>query len=98
MAFPSVAQAVSALTNRSCVALLWDFTWIQSQLAKNLQWKDYVMPFESEQPETCAIAVRRKDLDGPFGNRMCEIVTDWCRSGHLIERNSANSIVDKLFL
>ncbi len=97
-AFAGVAEATAALANGNCVGLLYDSTWIESQLATDPQWAGYEMPFVTEQPQPWAIAVPLAELDGAYGDRMREIVTGWHKSGFLIERNAANGIADNPFL
>ncbi len=98
VAFAGITEAASALRNGSCVALLFDNTWIESHLASDPQWKGWKMPFVTEQFEPWAIGVRLSDLNGPFGKKISEIVTDWHRSGFLIERSAANGIAPSPFL
>jgi polar amino acid transport system substrate-binding protein len=98
LAFAGVPEATAALTNGSCVAFLYDNTWIESQLASDPAWADYAMPFVTEQPQPWSIAVPLGDLDQPYGKMMQDIVTDWHKSGFLIERNAANGIAPSPFL
>lgn len=98
VAFAGVPEATASLQNGSCVAFLYDNTWIESQIASNEQWAGYEMPFVTENLSTWAIAVPLEDLDGAFGDTMRDIVTDWHASGFLIERNAAAGIADNPFL
>lgn len=98
VAFAGLPEAVSALKNGSCVAFLYDNTWIESQLASDPQWADYEMPFPTEDPEEWSLAVPLEELDQPYGKKISEIVTDWHKTGFLIERNEANGIVSNPFL
>jgi len=98
VAFPGVPEATASLVNGSCVAFLYDNTWIESQLNTDPQWADYEMPLVTEQLQPWAIAIALEDLDGPYGDFMRETVTDWHRSGFLLERNAAHGIADNPFL
>ena len=98
LAFAGVAEATAAMINGSCVGFLYDNTWIESQLSSDPQWKDYVLAFVTEQPQPWSIAVPLEDLDGAYGDKMREIVTNWHKSGYMIERNAANGIADNPFL
>ncbi|WP_138934324.1 transporter substrate-binding domain-containing protein [Roseovarius arcticus] len=98
VAFAGIPEVSSALQNGSCVAFLYDNTWIESQIASDDQWADYVMPFETEDPQAWAIAVPLDDLDSAYGKQMSEIVTDWHKSGYLLERNAENGIAPSPFL
>ena len=98
VAFAGVPEASAALANGSCVAFVYDNTWIESQLANDSQWDAYEMPLVTEDPQGWAIAVPLDELDGPYGDAMREIVTDWHRSGYLIERNAHWDISENPFL
>lgn len=98
VAFAGVAEASAALTNGSCVAMVYDSTWVESQLSSGGAWADYEMPFVTEQFQPWAIAVPLADLDGPYGQKISEIITDWHKSGYLIEANAAQGIANSPFL
>jgi len=98
VAFAGIPEATAALKNGSCVAFLYDNTWIESQLASEDQWADFEMPFDTEDPQAWAIAVPLEALGEAYGQKISEIVTDWHKSGFLIERNAANGIAPSAFL
>lgn len=98
VAFAGVPEASAALANGTCAAFVYDNTWIESQLANDPQWAGYEMPLVTEDPQGWAIAVPLEELDGPYGDKMREIVTDWHSSGYLIERNTFWEISDNPFL
>lgn len=98
VAFAGVPEATAALSNGSCVAFVYDNTWIESQLASDDQWSGYTMPLETEDRQGWAIAVPLDELDGEYGDTMREIVTDWHQSGFLIEKNAEWGISDNDFL
>lgn len=98
VAFAGIPEATAALQNGSCVAFLYDNTWIESQIASDDQWADYEMPFATEDPQAWSIAVPLEDLDSAYGQMMSEIVTDWHKTGYLIQQNEANGIAPSPFL
>ncbi|PVA10664.1 ABC transporter substrate-binding protein [Pelagivirga sediminicola] len=98
VAFAGIPEVTSALKNGSCIGFLYDNTWIESQLASDDQWADYEMPFETEDPQAWSIAVPLDALDEAYGQKMSEIVTDWHKTGYLLERNEANGIAASPFL
>lgn len=98
VAFAGIPEATSALANGNCVAFLYDNTWIELQLATEAQWAEYEMPLVTEDPQAWSIAVPLEERDAPYGKMMSEIVTDWHKSGFLIERNAANGIAASPFL
>lgn len=98
VAFAGIPEATAALRNGNCVAFLYDNTWIESQLLGDPQWADYEMPLQSEDPQAWAVAVPLDELEGPYGDFMREVVTDWHASGKLIELNREWGIKDSSFL
>lgn len=98
VAFAGVPEATAALANGSCAAFVYDNTWIESQIASDPQWEGWEMPLETEDPQAWAIAVPLDEREGPFGQKMSEIVTDWHKSGFLMERNAHHGISDNAFL
>lgn len=98
VAFAGVPEASAALMNGNCVALVYDNTWIESQLASETTWADYEMPLITEQLQPWAIAVPLEELKGAYGQKISEIITDWHTSGWLIEVNAAHGIADSPFL
>lgn len=98
VAFAGVPEASAALSNGSCVGLVYDNTWIESQLASEPAWADYEMPFVTEQLQPWAIAVPLDELNGPYGQKISQIITDWHKSGYLIAANAAQGIAPSPFL
>jgi len=98
VAFAGVPEATAALVNGSCVGMVYDNTWIESQLASEPSWAAYGMPFVTEQPQAWALAVPLEDLSGPYGQKIGEIVTDWHKTGFLIEANATHGIAPSPFL
>ena len=98
VAFAGLPEAATALRNGNCTALVYDNTWIESQIADGDQWADYEMPLVTEDLQAWAVAVKLEELEGPWGDFMREVVTDWHSSGSLIELNSKWGIKDNPFL
>jgi len=98
VAFAGIPEATAALQNGNCTAFLYDNTWIESQLAGDPQWADYEMPLATEDLQVWAVAVPLDQLESPYGDFMREAVTDWHRSGKLIELNREWGIKDNPFL
>lgn len=96
---PNVPDALKALQSGSCVAFLFDDTFIQSTLSANdPQWQDYEMPLVSEDPQNWAIGMRLADLDGPFGQFMTKLSEEWHRTGALVEEEKKWGIKPSPFL
>lgn len=87
VAFPGSTEAQTALLTGSCVGFLQDSTLISAMLSDpSGQWADYKMPLPVEDLQMWAVAVASDELDGPWGNFMRDVVTDWHRTGLLIEK------------
>ena len=98
VAFKGVPEATNALRQGSCIAFLYDNTWIQSQLAGDQSWSEFEMPLVTEDPSVWALGVRQDDLDGPFGLLVKGKVADWHRTGWLIEKEQEWGIDGSQFL
>lgn len=98
VAFKGVPEATNALRQGSCVAFLYDNTWIQSQLAGDTAWADYEMPMPTEDPAVWALGVRHDDLNGPFGLLVKGKVADWHRTGWLMAKEKEWGIEGSPFL
>jgi len=98
VAFKGVPEATNALRQGSCIAFLYDNTWIQSQLAGDASWSEFEMPLPTEDPSVWALGVRQDDLSGPFGLLIKGKVADWHRTGWLLEKEQEWGIQGSSFL
>jgi polar amino acid transport system substrate-binding protein len=99
VSFASVPDALKALQSGTCIAFVYDDTFVQSRLSANdPQWADYEMPLKSEDPQAWAIGVRLDDVSGPFGEFLKKTSEDWHRTGYLIELEKKWEIKPSSFL
>jgi len=82
VAFPGTAEAYSALKNGNCIAFAYDDTAIQGELQKP-EWKDYDMPLDSILVQPWGLAVKQGAKD--FADFMSKTVTDWHKSGMIVQ-------------
>jgi polar amino acid transport system substrate-binding protein len=97
VAFKGTAEAESALTQGNCIGWVYDDTFFADHLA-DPKWTDYEMPLESILVEPWGLAVKLEERDGPWGQFMAKTVTDWHRTGKLIEYEKKWKIPPSAFL
>ncbi len=84
VAFPGIAEALTDLANGNCVAFLQDSTLIAGMLS-DPKWKDYESPMPTEDEKSWHLAVRKDELDGPFGEFIKGVVIDWHKTGFMLD-------------
>jgi polar amino acid transport system substrate-binding protein len=72
------------LLQGNCVGWLYDDTAFFERLA-DPKWAAFEMPLETILVEPWGIAVKLEERDGPWGQFVSKTITDWHRSGKLIE-------------
>ncbi|HUH92173.1 MAG TPA: transporter substrate-binding domain-containing protein [Casimicrobiaceae bacterium] len=82
VAFPGTAEVYNALRNGDCVGFAYDDTAIIGQLQKP-EWKDYEMPLDSILVQPWGLAVKKGET--AFADFMSKTVTDWHKTGFIIE-------------
>ncbi|HMB47394.1 MAG TPA: transporter substrate-binding domain-containing protein [Afifellaceae bacterium] len=84
VAFTGNAEAKQALRDKKCIAWVYDDSSIMSDLSSG-NYDDYEMPLVSEDDNPWGLAVPLAENGCIFGNFMSGMVTNWHRSGYLIE-------------
>ncbi|MBI5122093.1 MAG: transporter substrate-binding domain-containing protein [Rhodospirillales bacterium] len=86
IAFAGNPEAMNALLGGNCIGFVQDSTFIGSTLASgDAKWADFEMTLPTEDEQGWGIAVPLAELNGPYGDFMRKVVTDWHRSGKLID-------------
>lgn len=87
VAFKGVPENEQALLNGQCVAFVYDDVLLISKKQSEAEkWKDFeVVPLTEFQPVPWGLAVKLDAKDGAWGKFMSETVTDWLKSGTLLE-------------
>ncbi|MBI1774556.1 MAG: transporter substrate-binding domain-containing protein [Proteobacteria bacterium] len=83
--YASTAEIESALLDGRCQAWVFDETTLAARLTRGERWSGFELPLPSEEPWTWGIGVPLDERNGPYGKLISGIVTDWHRSGKLIE-------------
>src|SRR5215472_632844 len=97
VAFKGQTEAENALLQGNCVGWLYDDTAFAERLA-DPKWATFEMPLETILVEPWGIAVKLEERDGPWGQFMSKAITDWHRSGTLIELEGKWKIPPSAFL
>ncbi len=97
VAFKGTAEAETALVQGNCIGWVYDDTFFADHLA-DPKWSEYEMPLESIMVEPWGLAVKLEERDGPWGQFMAKTVTDWHRTGKLIELEKKWKIPPSAFL
>jgi polar amino acid transport system substrate-binding protein len=84
VAFKGQTEAETALLHGNCVGWLYDDTAFIERLG-DPKWATFEMPLETILPQPWGAAVKLEERDGPWGQFMAKTITDWHRSGKLIE-------------
>ncbi|NRA16475.1 MAG: transporter substrate-binding domain-containing protein [Oceanospirillaceae bacterium] len=83
VAFKGSAEALTALTQGSCVAFVYDDSFIVSKL-KDSRWNEkYEMPLPTIDDAPWGLAVRLGE--DKFHNLMNETIADWHKSGFILK-------------
>jgi polar amino acid transport system substrate-binding protein len=97
VAFKGTAEAETALLQGNCIGWVYDDTFFADRLS-DPKWTDYEMPLESILVEPWGLAVKLEERDGAWGQFMAKTVTDWHRTGKLIEYEKKWKIPPSAFL
>jgi polar amino acid transport system substrate-binding protein len=97
VAFRGQTEAETALLQGNCVGWLYDDTAFFERLA-DPKWSAFEMPLETILVEPWGIAVKLEERDGPWGQLVSKTITDWHRSGKLIELEAKWKIPPSAFL
>jgi polar amino acid transport system substrate-binding protein len=97
VAFKGQTEAETALLQGNCIGWVYDDTAFFERLA-DPKWAAYEMPLETIMAEPWGLAVKLEERDGPWGQFMAKTVTDWHRSGKLIELEKKWNIPPSAFL
>jgi polar amino acid transport system substrate-binding protein len=82
----TAAEGEKALREGQCIALAdEDVRLLQKKHDQKEAWDDYAVTPVDLPPLPWAIAVRSEDKDGPLGTLVSAAVTDWHKSGKLLE-------------
>lgn len=82
--FTTSPEAEDALLARRCAGLVFDEATLAGILSQRSRWAGHTLALVTDEPRPWAIGVPLSELDGPFGQLMSNIVTDWHRAGTIL--------------
>jgi polar amino acid transport system substrate-binding protein len=97
MSLPTIEEAYAALRAGNCVGFVYNDLLLQMATDED-QWADYEVALPSEDRQYHSIGIRKGEAESEFGEAVSEIVTDWHRTGKLIELNKEWGIPDNEYL
>jgi len=97
VAFRGQTESETALLQGNCVGWMYDDTAFLERLGEP-KWAAFEMPLETILDEPWGAAVKLEERNGPWGRFMVNTVTEWHRSGKLIEIEKKWNIPPSAFL
>ena len=97
VAFRGQTESETALLQGNCIGWMYDDTAFLERLG-DPKWSAFEMPLETILDEPWGAAVKLEERDGPWGQFMAKTITEWHRSGKLIEVEKKWSIPPSAFL
>jgi polar amino acid transport system substrate-binding protein len=97
VAFRGQTESETALLQGNCIGWMYDDTAFLERLG-DPKWSAFEMPLETILDEPWGAAVKLEERDGPWGQLMAKTITEWHRSGKLIEIEKKWSIPPSAFL
>lgn len=86
VAFKGIPEAEQALLDGRCVGFIYDDVVLVWKKAQDKKWANFeVLPLPQWPVVPWGLAVRTEELNGAWGKFMSETVTDWLKSGKLLE-------------
>lgn len=86
VAFKGIPEAEQALLDGRCVAFIYDDVVLIWKKAQDKKFENFeVIPLPQWPVVPWGLAVKLEELNGPWGKFMSETVTDWLKSGKLLE-------------
>lgn len=82
--FTTSPEAEEAVLAKRCAGLVFDEATLAATLSQRTRWQAYSLALVTDEPRPWAIGVPPAELEGPFGQLLSNIVSDWHRSGALL--------------
>jgi polar amino acid transport system substrate-binding protein len=97
VAFRGQTESETALLQGNCIGWMYDDTAFLERLG-DPKWAAFEMPLETILDEPWGAAVRLEERNGPWGQFMAKTLTEWHRSGKLVEVEKKWNIPPSAFL
>ncbi len=82
--FTTSPEAEEAVLAKRCAGLVFDEATLAGMLSQRSRWSAHTLALVTDEPRPWAIGVPLAERDGPFGQLIANIVTDWHRSGMIL--------------
>jgi polar amino acid transport system substrate-binding protein len=97
VAFRGQTESETALLQGNCIGWMYDDTAFLERLG-DPKWAAFEMPLETILDEPWGAAVKLEERNGPWGQFMAKSLTEWHRSGKLVEVEKKWNIPPSAFL
>jgi polar amino acid transport system substrate-binding protein len=97
VAFRGQTESETALLQGNCIGWMYDDTAFLERLG-DPKWAAFEMPLETILDEPWGAAVKLEERNGPWGQFMSKVLTEWHRSGKLVEVERKWNIPPSAFL
>ena len=97
VAFRGQTESETALLQGNCIGWMYDDTAFLERLG-DPKWAAFEMPLETILDEPWGAAVKLEERNGPWGQFMAKTLTEWHRSGKLVEVEKKWNIPPSAFL
>jgi polar amino acid transport system substrate-binding protein len=97
IAFRGQTESETALLQGNCIGWMYDDTAFLERLG-DPKWAAFEMPLETILDEPWGAAVKLEERDGRWGQFMAKTLTEWHRSGKLVEVEKKWNIPPSAFL
>ncbi|HEV7416619.1 MAG TPA: transporter substrate-binding domain-containing protein [Tianweitania sediminis] len=97
MSLPTIEEAYAALRAGNCVGFVYNDLLLK-MATDEAQWSDYEVALPSEDRQYHSIGIRKGEAETAFGKAISAIVTEWHKTGKLIELNKEWKIPENEFL
>ena len=86
VAFKGVPEAEQALLDGRCVGFVYDDVVLVWKKAQDAKWANFdVVQLSEWAPVPWGLAVKIEEINGPWGKFMASTLTDWMKSGTLLD-------------
>ena len=94
-AFKGTAEALNALKQGTCIAFVYDDSFIVSKLGEEEWASDFTMPLETIDDEPWGLAVALGEQN--FYDFMSDMIKEWHKSGRILELESKYGVANTPF-
>jgi polar amino acid transport system substrate-binding protein len=82
--FTTGPEVEAAVLDRRCIGWVFDEASLGATLSQRPRWLGYTLALVTDEPRPWALGVPMSERDGPYGQLLSNIVSDWHRTGMLL--------------